>query len=152
MSKNNITISDIESRHFHVNDYKEQLPPWSWTRTSNWSVRGKINFIFKSFDSRGLYPKSTQTITGRDHIIDPVKLISFRYEIRENKLKEALSIGCGCSGDIGEAGGVKWGRCSRAALERQRAAQHLFPSAAYDLPQRGPTPAARALLQIGPQV
>ena len=88
MIKNNITISDIESRHFHVNDYKEKLPPWSWTRTSNWSVRGKINFIFKSFDSRGLYPKSTQTITGRDHIIDPVKLISFRYEIRENKLQK----------------------------------------------------------------
>ena len=95
MSKNNITVSDIESRHFHVNNYKEQLCWWN----HNYYEREKINYIFKFFDRRDRYPESTSTITGRNNILDRVGLISFRYEMKKNMIKEALSRECTCCGE-----------------------------------------------------
>ena len=54
-------------------------------------AREKINYIFKFFDRRDRYPESTSTITGRNHILDRVKLISFRYEMKKNMIKPLKS-------------------------------------------------------------
>ena len=113
MKKNNITMDDIQTRDFYIKIYENIKRPFpnSWTTLVASGAKRNINYIFNFYNREidlGPYFNYyrpdihnryiTWTIcdinngTGRDDC--PVNLITFRYEIKRDKIKQGLRKVC----------------------------------------------------------
>ena len=89
-----MTKGILETRHFHVNNFRDYEHGW-WSKSGKWVdphlARTKINHIFNQGQSRGY---NITRIPLRPEHISSVALIKFLYEIRRDKIKQELSKKC----------------------------------------------------------